>query len=319
MNFEDLILSLKEQLSYNFKIENKKNFKDIENFVLVGMGGSALSGGVIKSFNPKIPLLVHKSYNLPCIKNKKKTLIIFSSYSGNTEEVLDALKMAKKEKLNFAIIAKGGKLIEIAKKEKVSYIQIPDKNLQPRMALGFSVNALFTILNEEKGIKELKNLSNKINFNSLKKEAKTLSKKIKNLIPLIYSSNKNIELAYNLKIKFNENAKAPAFYSEIPESNHNEISGFNKRTLKFANNFILIFLEDSIDHTRIKKRIEITKNIYKKEGFKTLTIKLKGDNFLEKYFIAGVLIDYTTIFLAQSYGFDPISVPTIEKLKEQLK
>ena len=319
MNFEESILSLKEQLNYNFKVENKKNFNNIESFVLVGMGGSALSGGFIKSFNPKIPLLIHKSYDLPYIKNKKKTLIIFSSYSGNTEEVLDSLKKAKKEKLNFAIIAKGGKLIEIAKKERISYIQIPDKSLQPRMALGFSVNAFLAILNEKEGTKELKKMAKKINFSSLKREANLLSKKTKNLVPLIYASNKNIEIAYNIKIKFNENAKAPAFYSEIPESNHNEISGFNKRTLKFANNFILIFLEDNTDHIRIKKRIEITKNIYKKEGFKTLTINLKGDNFLEKYFNTGVLIDYTTMFLAQGYGFDPISVPTIENLKKQLK
>ncbi len=319
MNFEESILSLKEQLNHNFKVENKKNFKDIESFILIGMGGSALSGGVIKSFNSAIPLLIHKSYDLPYIKNPKKTLIIFSSYSGNTEEVLDSIKKAKKRKLNFLIIAKGGSLIEIAKREKVSYIQIPDKNLQPRMALGFSVNALFTILEEKKGLKELKNISNKINFNSLKKEGIVLCKNIKNLVPLIYSSNKNIDLAYNLKIKFNENAKAPAFCNEIPESNHNEISGFNKTTLKFANNFILIFLNDNTDHIRIKKRIEITKNIYKKEGFKILTINLKGNNFLEKYFTMGVLIDYTTMFLAQNYGFDPIEVPTIENLKKQLK
>lgn len=317
MNFEQSILTLKEQLKCHLEIKNNKGIK-AENFVLVGMGGSALAGGIIKSNNPKIPLAIHKSYGLPYIKEPQKTLVIFSSYSGNTEETLDALIEARKRGLKMAVISKNGKLLQIAKKENLPYIEIPNLNLQPRMALGFSTVSLIQILNLKKELKKLKETAEKIDFLLLKKEGKSLSEKLKNLVPIIYASDKNIEIGYNMKIKFNENAKAPAFCSQIPESNHNEISSLNKKTIKFAKNLVPLFLKDESDHLRIKKRMEITKKIYKEEGFETIEIEIKGD-FFEKYFLAGVLTDYATFFLAQHYGFDPCSVPTIEKLKKEME
>lgn len=312
MNFEQSILDIKNQLRESLQIENKKNLKKAESFVLVGMGGSALAGGIVKGFAPSMPLAVQRSYGLP--EGKEKSLFIFSSYSGNTEEVLDSFKKAKK--LKRAVISKGGALIKMAEKEKVPYIKLPDTNLQPRMALGLSVNALFKLLGLKD--KELAKTGENINPASYEKEGIILSKKIKGFIPLIYSSDKNSAIAYNLKIKINENAKSPAFYNEIPESNHNEISGFNKKTIKFSKNILIIFLKDSTDHPRIKRRMEITERMYREEGYKSLAIELEGKNFLEKYFGFNSLSDWTTFHLAKSYGFDPKPVPAIEKLKKSL-
>ncbi len=317
-NFEKLSLTIKEQLMHSFKIENKERLKKAESFILSGIGGSALAGGIIKGYKPETPLSVHRGYGLPFIKDKKKTLIIFSSYSGNTEEVLSGLKEAKIKRLNFAIIAKGGKLIEIAKKDKIPYIQIPDIGLEPRMALGFSAKALAKIIGEKKGTIEMEKTAEKINFPTLKEKGEIYSKKIEDLIPVIYASDKNVEIAYNLKIKLNENAKYPAFYNEIPESNHNEISSFNSKTLKFAKALLPVFLRDKEDHARIEKRMEITKEIYKKEGFKIIEIEIPKGTFFDKYFISGALFDYITLFLAKEYNTNPISIPTIESLKKKL-
>lgn len=315
MNFKESIISIKKQLSYNFQIENNNIPKGTKDFLLIGMGGSALSGGIMKGKYPSFPISVHKDYGLP--ETKKDTLLIFSSYSGNTEEVIDGLKIAKRKRLKIAIISKGGKILEIAKKDNLPYIKIPDYELQPRMALGFSFNALLKITGQENKI--LKDISKKINFNSLEKEGREISKKLKDKIPLIYSSYENLEIGYNWKIKFNENGKIPSFSNHIPESNHNEISGFNKRTKEFSNNIVPIFLEDDSSHARIKKRIDITKKIYQREGFKTISVPLKGKEFLEKYFISSTLADFITLNIANLYGFDPLSVPTIEKLKKLLK
>ena len=115
---KDAILNFHKQFLYEPKLENKSKFKKYTSFIVLGMGGSHLAADIVHSYNPNIQLLIHSDYGLPgCdVKTLKNSLVIASSYSGNTEEVIEGLETARKKKLAIAVIAVGGKLLELAKK-----------------------------------------------------------------------------------------------------------------------------------------------------------------------------------------------------------
>lgn len=285
----EIIKNFKNQFKYEPVIKNRDKLKKSKDFFVVGMGGSHLSADIIKDIFPELNITVHSDYGLPN-KINKKSLLILSSFSGNTEEVLDSLKIALKEKIPLVIISSGGKLIDIAKARELPYIELPDKSLPPRMALGYSIKALLKIVNK------------KIDFEIKDQESagKEIAKKIKGTIPLIYSSNKNKSIGYIWKINFNENSKNPAFNNVFPELNHNEVEGINKKDFSF------ILIEDQKDHPRIKLRMEIFKKKYK-----TITVKDNPINLI-------ILSLWTSYYLALENKVDPIEVRKIEKLKKEL-
>ena len=124
-----------------------------------------------------------------------------SSYSGNTEEIINTLEKGIENNLSMAIISTGGNLIELAKKHSLPYIQIPITGIQPRSALGYSIKALFKIMGEEGMLKELSVLANTLDPSSYQDKGEELAEKLKGKIPVIYSSAQNMSLAYNWKIK----------------------------------------------------------------------------------------------------------------------
>ena len=166
------------------------------------MGGSHLAADLLKILKPELDLSIHKDYGLP--KVKEGELVVLSSYSGNTEEVLDAYEEAAG--LNRAVITVGGKLLEKAKQDGVKYVQLPDLGLQPRDAWHLNLQALYELLGEKLELPEIKPVE---------------PLEIKERIPLIYTSNQYQALGYIWKINFNETCKIPAFDNVIPESDHN--------------------------------------------------------------------------------------------------
>lgn len=285
----EIIRNFEKQFNYKPIIKNFKKLKKSKDYFVVGMGGSHLAGDIIRDIFPDLDLKIHSDYGLPN-KINKKSLLILSSFSGNTEEVLDSLNCALKVGIPLIIISSGGQLIEIAKAKELPYIELPDKEIPPRMALGYSIKALLKMVNKKIDFK----LSNQENL------GKEISKKIKGTIPLIYSSNKNKSVGYIWKINFNENSKNPAFNNVFPELNHNEIEGLNKKDFSF------IIIEDDLDHPRIKLRMKIFK-----KNYKTITIKDNPINLI-------ILSLWTSYYLALENKVDPINVNSIEALKKEL-
>lgn len=319
----EAIKNFPKQFSYNPKIENSKYYKKSKKFIILGMGGSHLAADLLQISNPELNLIIHKDYDLPILSKKelKNSLIIASSYSGNTEEVISGVKKAIKEKLNLFIISTGGKLLKIAKNNNIPYIQIPDTGIQPRSALGFNIRALSKAMKLNNILKETKLLSKKLNSNTYKLKGNNLAKKLKNYIPIIYSSTKNINIAYNWKIKFNENTKIPAFCNAIPELNHNEMNGFDyiNSNKKLSNKFCFIFLNDKKDHKKNIKRMNILSKLYRNRKFNVINIDLSGKNITEKIFSNLLLADWTSYFLALEYKVDPEQVPMVEEFKKLIK
>ncbi len=320
---ENILKNFKNQLLYQPQILNFKKNKKYKKVIICGMGGSHLAADILKSFDLDLEILVHKDYGLPKLnlKDYKNTLIICNSYSGNTEETISSFWSAQKLKLDIFIISSGGKLLELAKKFNIPYIEISEKNIPPRLSLGLQIIAILKAINKKNLINEIKKISFKINTNFLEKEGKNLANQLKNFIPLIYTSNKNEALAYNWKIKFNETSKIPAFYNVFPELNHNEMQGFdfNKYTKNLFKKFYVLFFFDEADNNEIKKRIKLTEKFYKNKKMNTKILKLNEKNIWLRIFDNLLLGDWTSYYLAKKYNNNPNEVLMIEKFKKELK
>ncbi len=320
---EDDIRNFPKQFAYEPKIENLGKLQKFERHILVGMGGSHLQGGLLLIIDPTIDLTIHRDYGLPAWSEKRlrETLIIVSSYSGNTEETISAFEEAVEKNFPVAAIAKGGRLIERAKKQGVPYIQLPEAGVQPRSATGFTVKALSKMIGREDIVREMYLLSTQLKPEDFAQEGKALADILKGKIPLIYSSRKNGAIAYNWKVKFNEGPKIPAFYNVFPELNHNEMTGFDvvDSTKSLSEKFYFIFLKDAQDHPQIKKRMDILKKLFDSRGLPVQVLELREGPRLSKIFSSLLLGDWAAYHLARYYGVEPEKVPMVEEFKKLIK
>lgn len=312
--------SLSNQFNFVPVVENESKLIMPDSFVVCGMGGSHLAAGILKIYNPSLNIYIHRDYGLPQISAMrfKNSLFIASSYSGNTEEVLDFAEKALSSGYNVAAIAIGGKLIDFAKENKLPYIQIPDTGIQPRNALGFSLVSLSKLIEGDEAVEELHKLGKQLDQNKWQEVGKELATELNGKIPVVYSSRRNLPIAYNWKIKFNESAKIPAFYNVLPELNHNEMTGFDviDSTKSLSDKFYFVFLEDSDDEPRIMRRMEVMKKLYEDRALPVKVIQLAGASTFEKIFNSLMLADWVALELAKNYGTEPVQVPMVEEFKK---
>jgi glucose/mannose-6-phosphate isomerase len=321
----EAIKNFNKQFEYEPVVENADKLERKDKFIVAGMGGSHLAAGLLKIWKPELDLTIHRDYGLPAVSAKElsENLIILSSYSGNTEEVTDAeetidvYENLTKTDLSSAVISTGGKLIELAKEDSAAFVQMPDTDIQPRSALGYSVKALLKVIGDEETLKELTELSETLDPSEYDSQGKALAEKLKGKVPVIYSSTRNTAVAYNWKIKFNETGKIPAFYNVLPEMNHNELEGYSIKEL--TEKFHFIILEDVEDDERVLKRMEVLEKLYKDKGLPVDVIEIKGKNKYHKVFASLLTADFAAYYTAQQYGLEAEPVPTIEEFKKLIK
>lgn len=300
-----------------FKIDAKINA-----IVIAGMGGSAMAGDVLKNYLSDIPNLnlrieVSRSYSLPKWIDEN-TLIIVSSYSGNTEETISAYRDAIKKRCKLLGLTTGGKLKESFTKNNHSQIIMP-KGMQPRNAICYSFFCMLRVL-ENSGLIPSQTEYIKETVKAMKKPmlanaAQELAKSLVGKIPLIYASEKFAPVVYRWKCELNENTKIHAFCNVLPELNHNEIVGFTKKMGEFH----VVVLSEVDDDEHTKKRIRITKSLIKQYGVPVTEIGIAGPDKLTRLFSAILIGDLTSFYLAMEYGIDPSPVEIIEKLKNMLE
>lgn len=320
---EDAIKHFAEQFNFKPVIENEstlKQFGSFDSFVLCGMGGSHLAAGLLKIFNPALDMYIHRDYGLPQLSEKrfKKALFIASSYSGNTEEVLDFAEKAVAGGYRVAVIATGGALVEFAQKNNLPYVLIPNTGIQPRSALGLSILSLATLVGDTASLKELRKLSSVLKPELLRDQGEKLAADLHGKVPVIYTSRANLSIGYNWKIKLNETGKIPAFSNFFPELNHNEMSGFDHipATKKLSENFHFIFVADADDSPKILRRMEVLADLYNTRGFKVNMVQLAGATIFEKVFNSLLLADWTALSLSKTYNTEPESVALVEEFKK---
>jgi len=328
----DAIRNFAKQFSYEPIIENAETIELKKYVIVAGMGGSALAAGLLKTWDPSLRLTVHRDYGLPIVADdeKSETLIIASSYSGNTEETVSAYEEAGEKGLARVAVAVGGKLIDAAKRDGIPYIKLPDTGIQPRSALGFSFKALLKFLGLDDALAHVSSLAAELDPISFEEDGKKLVREMNGFVPVIYASTRNESIAYNWKIKFNETGKIPAFYNVVPELNHNEMTGFDpvsaygRETHPGTNGtreglnkpFYFLFLRDASDHPRIQKRMSVLDGLYRDRGLPVKVIDLQGAHPFYKMFSSLVLADWTAVFTAEQYGLESEQVPMVEEFKK---
>lgn len=316
----NIIINFTEQFKYKPVIENAAMLKKRKRLIVVGMGGSHLAGDILAAIKPSLGIRVHQNYGLPELPEEDlhDSLIVLSSYSGNTEEVLDAYRAAKERNLETAVISIGGKLLESAKKDGVPFIQLPDTGIAPRFASGFSLLALLKIAGEDKILLDAEKLAAELVPESWEKQGKLMAKNLTGKVPLIYASLKNQTLAYNWKIRLNETGRIPAFYNVFPELNHNELDGFDARksVRGLSENFYFIFLRDSDDDPRIVRRMEAMKTLLGEKNLPTEVVRLESGSALYKIFASIILADWVSHYLAEDYGIGEADPHLVEKFKK---
>ncbi len=305
--------------------------RPIVNVVVAGMGGSALAALLVKTWlknELKLPFEVVRSYDLPAYVGAN-TLVIISSYSGNTEETLSALEQAEQKGSQLGIIACGGALIDIASGYRVAHVALPE-HLQPRMAVIDDLRALiallvnFKIVGQER-MDEIKASEQWLQAESLrwaadvpvdKNYAKQLALLAVGKTPIFYGGTLTAPVAYKWKISWNENAKNTSFWNELPEFNHNEFIGWTSHPIEKP--FAVFDLVSNLEHPQILKRFEISDRLLSGQRPKSTVVNLRGETVLEQLLWGSILADFASIYVAILNGVDPIPVPLIDKLKKEL-
>lgn len=321
-----------QQASHQVNLQNvEHDNRPIFNIVVAGMGGSALAALMVKSWlkaELTEPFEIVRTYNLPTYVDKN-TLVIVSSYSGNTEETLDCLEQAESKGAQVAIITSGGKLIDHANNNQTTFALLPD-GMQPRMAVIYNLRALVALLANFKIVSagKLDEITEKAEW--LRGEsakwiseiatnenyAKQLALQAVGKTAVFYGGSLIAPLAYKWKISFNENAKNIAFWNELPEFNHNEFIGWTSHPVEKP--FAIFDLVSSFENPRILKRFEISDRLLSGFRPKSTVINLAGESVIGQMLWGCILSDFVSIYVAILNNVNPMPVQLIEKLKQEL-
>ncbi|MCM8783725.1 MAG: bifunctional phosphoglucose/phosphomannose isomerase [Candidatus Omnitrophica bacterium] len=313
-------------------IELPSSYHQFNNIVFSGMGGSAIGGDIIRTYclyKLNLPIFVFRNYNLPSFINED-TLFFACSYSGNTEETIASFQEARRKKAKIVVISSGGELITLAQRKNIPFIKIPS-GYPPRQSLGYFVFVPLYLLQK---IKILNNLEPELEetFYLLERmRDKKLSPEIKkeniafdtallmlNRFPVIYSQIDYLDVvSMRWRAQLAENSKVLSSINFLPELNHNEIVGwrFPKSVLK---NFIIFLLRDNTEQARIRLRIEITKELLKKDGFLIKEVRAEGRSLMARILSLIYIGDFVSYYLAILNQIDPTPVKPIAYLKKRL-
>ncbi|MFX1579247.1 MAG: bifunctional phosphoglucose/phosphomannose isomerase [Promethearchaeota archaeon] len=294
----------------------------IDGILIVGMGGSAISGLYVQGLlhaTSTIPIVVNRDYTLPAYVDSRWVTIAIS-YSGNTEETLTAYESAIDRDCPTFILTSGGQLSK--KENTLGKIMLPS-NYQPRAVFPAIFSTVLNLVENLLGKmpSALDTIGNNISEMVKKWEGSSLSPKVmaqdlSETVPIFIGARHLIPVAYRAKCQINENAKGLAFYSVLPEANHNEIEGFVKG---YSFDFTPIFLRSSYEDKRISQRFDITSSIYENEGYTPIRLSVRSSNIVEEMLAMTFYLDWMSTELAEIKGVDPTSVERISTLKERLK
>lgn len=296
--------------------------KDFKNIVLTGLGGSGIGGSIVQNYvfdKLKIPFIVNKDYFLPSFVGKD-SLVIVSSYSGNTEETLAAMQQALKMKATVVCITSGGKVAEIAKRKKIDCILLP-AGMPPRACIGYSLlQTLFTLqhfgLLKEDFVKDIKAAIKliKTDTKDIQKKAKSIAQKLNGKMPIIYAAADFEGVAVRFRQQLNENSKMLCWHHVIPEMNHNELVGWRDKNPNYA----VVILRNEDDYERVQTRVEINKKIIKKYTPNIIELYSKGKSYFEKVFYFIHVTDWVSVNLADLRNQNATEVKVIDFLKGEL-
>ena len=309
----------------------KQDGVGIKNITLVGMGGSALAGSIIKNWLSSrilVPFSLVRGENLPAYVDQH-SLVIISSYSGNTHESILAFVRAIRLGARVIVLTGGGELLDLAKKANVTTLQLP-KISQPRLSVFAGLKALACVFQDTELVnggdlrRELINTADHLDTQKLlwgtdklgQNRAKSIAEKLQYKPVVIYSSPLLESAGYKWKININENAKQMAFCDNFTELNHNEMQGWRFPVEK---DFASVVLNSQFEPAEIEKRIKLTEEALSDYGYSPITVQATGTNHIQQLLEIILFGDYVSAYLAILNGVDPTPVNIIEEFKKKLE
>jgi glucose/mannose-6-phosphate isomerase len=304
----------------------------MERVVVCGMGGSAIGAefAAVWLAPQRSRLVVHRTYGVPEWADDM-SFFVFSSYSGNTEETLDAFEASRREFPARACITTGGALAERARAEGVPIFEVPG-GLQPRAALGHSLTALLILVHEAQlcyvdPVPELEAAAAKLQDGARRcapetpteqNPAKQLAQRLHGRLPCIYTGSGVLQpVGVRWRGQIDENAKQLALHNVFPELDHNEIMAWHGLP-EVRRHVHMLVLRDREDHERVRLRMQITADILAGRVAGIEWIDVAGETRLERMLSASHFADWTSVYLAFLNEVDPTPVREIELLKQRL-
>lgn len=287
------------------------SFRGFKKIVCAGMGGSGVTGAIIKAM-ADFPVSVYNDYKV-YEEIGPKTLLVIISYSGNTEEVLEVYKEGIKKKCMMLGIASGGKLLKMCRKDGVRCARIP-AGFEPRAAIAYLVFSLARVLQNSGALNiSIEGLSSLMNEGYFTEKGEEIAKAIRNKLPIIYSSERFRAVAYRWKCELNENSKIWAISNVFPEANHNEILPLTRKK-----DVIVIMIKDKDDDKRVQKRMDVVKKIAEKNKVDVVVIEPKGQDIPERVFSTVYLGDLVSCYVARNHKVDANDMKILEDFKKMI-
>lgn len=331
--------SIADQVKQVFEEKDQidlSSYKNVQNIVVAGMGGSALGADLVKNLYKEelsVPMEITKDYDLPAFVGPN-TFLILSSYSGNTEETISCAAQAATKGAMIAVIAAGGKLVELAKNRNYPHFIINPKanpSNQPRMATAYNIMAIIMMLQklnlikfDEENFNQILDAINKTSQNCLvevsqeQNQAKLLAFMLLERRPILVGAS-FLEGALHIAAnQLNENAKIYADYKIIPEINHHLLEGLTFPKSNPLNHFF-VFFQSKLYRSEIQKRISLTQEAAAKKEIETYEIYLESETKLMQVFELLTLATFTNLYLSYLEGIDPCPIPMVDWFKAELE
>ena len=323
---KELIEAFPENIKEAIQIAESSNLKqpknEIKTIVMCGLGGSGIGAKMVANWlmdEIKFPITLVNDYTLPAFVDEN-TLVIGSSYSGNTEETTMAIEEAHSKGSHIICICSGGKLESFCSENHYDCIIVPGGN-PPRSALAYSVIQLLHIfaslgfVSHDHKNSMLKGGELIVNEKeSIHDLAKEMAAHLYNKVGVYYAESKYEGVIVRARQQFNENSKYLGWHHVIPEMNHNELVGWTGGDERFAP----IFFNTGDLHPRNYKRFEISQDAVEKKCGKTLLVQAKGDSFIERSVYLINIVDWASYYLCEMNGADIIDIEIIDYLKGEL-
>lgn len=320
----DDVLGIPDQLrDALWRVESARlEAADSAGLMVCGMGGSAIGADLAAAaLGDRLtrPLLAVRGYELPSWATPEWT-VLCSSYSGNTEETLACFAAAEALGARRLVASTGGQLVDEAREAGVPVVGLPGI-FQPRAAVAY----MFTVVTE---VAALAGVAPRVHTEidaaaaflaerseALRARAAEVAARLDGVSVVAYGADLTAPVARRWKTQANENAKLQAFFSELPEADHNELCGW---TPAVAGCLAAVFIEDSDQHPRERRRFELTAAAVEAAGAPAVRIETEGETRVERLLWATMLGDLVSLELAAQRGVDPLPVEAIERFKETM-
>lgn len=295
---------------------------EIRNVLITGLGGSGIGGTIASEIcnrHAGIPVNVSKDYFIPAYVDKH-TLVIISSYSGNTEETLSAMRQAMDTRAKIIAICSGGQVAEIAHQNNYDLLLIPSGN-PPRACLAYSLTLLLGVLDffgvAKNTIGEAELAADLLDQNrdAIVTEAEAIARTLSFSTPVLVTGAGYEGVAIRFRQQLNENAKMLCWHAVVPEMNHNELVGWADKQPKLA----AIFMRNSDEFYRNSKRFEITRSVIFEKAGKTIDLHSKGQSYIQRIYYWIFLGDWISWFASVERGQDSMEIKVIDRLKNELQ